>query len=110
MPRPACAGSAPLAVGLQGFGEPGSPMHRRAGGARLVRQPVRRRRRTHRGADLHAFGLGEYPQLQLRHLHTESRVISTSVEPSSSGRIDHTGVPATEPSSALTDATTADTG
>ncbi len=34
----------------------------------------------------------------------------TSVAPSSVGGIDHTGVPATDPSSARTDATTAETG
>jgi len=39
-----------------------------------------------------------------------SSVTETRVDPSSSGGIDHNGVPATDPSSARTDATTADTG
>ncbi len=55
------------------------------------------------------FGLSEQPELQLRHLrrqigHLDQRGAELV------GGIDHTGVPATDPNSVRTEATTAETG
>ena len=55
--------------------QPCRTMGGRSGGPRLVGQPVRRRRRPHRRADVDPLGVDEQPQLQLGDLRFQSRDI-----------------------------------